>query len=135
MYVGQFRSSMPSASQLSRKRTASRSTRVSSSSSKTIRRPFASELKSVFRSPTFSASNRPQTLRTTSPFVSQVILSIFPFRKISLASPQKRADRQNAWQFRRHLELIDFGDFGSEREDDFSQFCGKSQAAQQPVTF
>jgi len=45
------------------------------------------------------------------------------------------ADRRNAWQFRLHLELIDFGDFGSEREDDFSQFCGKSQAAQRPVTF
>jgi hypothetical protein len=64
-----------------------------------------------------------------------VILSIFPFRPISLASPQKCADRRNAWQFRLHLELIDFGDFGSELQDDFSQFCGKSQAAQQPVTF
>ena len=40
---------MPSASQPSRKRTASRSTRVSSSRFKTIRRPFASELKSAFQ--------------------------------------------------------------------------------------
>ena len=109
--------------------------RAGGGSSREIRRPFASELKSAFRSPTLSASNRPLTLKTTSPFVSQVILSIFPFRTISLASPHKRADRRNAWQFRLHLELIDFGDFGSEREDDFSQFCGKSQAAQRPLTF
>ena len=93
------------------------------------------ELKSAFTSPTFSASNRPLTLKTIAPFVSQVILSIFPFRTISPASPQKCADRRNAWQFRLHLGLIDFGDFGSEREDDFSQFCGKSQAAQRSVTF
>src|SRR5258706_10771357 len=126
---------MPSASQPSRKRTASRSTRVSSSRFKTIRRPFASELKSAFRSPTLSASNRPLTLKTISPFASQVILSIFPFRTISLASPQTCADRRNAWQFRLHLELIDFGDFGSELEDDFSQFCGTSQAARGPLRF
>jgi hypothetical protein len=99
------------------------------------RRPFAPELKGAFRSPTLSASNRPLTLKTISPFVSQVILSICAFRTISPAFRQKCADRRNARQFRRHLELSDFGDFGSEREDDFSQFCGKSQAAQRAVTF
>jgi hypothetical protein len=49
--------------------------------------------------------------------------------------PQEHANRRNAWQFRLHLELIDFGDFGSELDDDFSQFCGKSPAAQRAVTF
>jgi hypothetical protein len=91
-----------------------RVTREQAAAHREIRRPFASELKSAFTSPTFSASNRPLSLKTTSPFVSQVILSIVPFRTISLASPQKCADRRNAWQFRLHLELIDFGDFGSE---------------------
>src|SRR5262245_63789447 len=133
MYVGQFRSSMPSASQLSRKRTASESTRVSSTRFMTIGRPFPSELNSALSSPRFSASIRPLTLTTNSPFLSQVILNIFLFRKISLTSPPKCADRRNAWQFRLHLELIDCGDFGSELQDDFSQFCGKSQAAQRPL--
>src|SRR5262249_27611512 len=100
--------SMPSASQPSRKRTASRSTRVSSTRFRTIRRPFASELKSALSSPTLSASNRPLTLKAISPLVSQVILSIFPFRTISLAS-QECADRRNAEQFRLHLDLIDLG--------------------------
>ena len=52
--------------------------RAGGGSSREIRRPFVSELKSAFRSPTLSPSNRPLTLKTTSPFVSQVILSIFP---------------------------------------------------------
>src|SRR5262247_1577572 len=100
-----------------------------------IRRPFPSELNRALSSPRFSTSIRPLTLTTNSPFLSQVILNIFPFRKISLASSPKCADRRNAWQFRLHLELIDCGDFGSELQDDFSQFCGKSQADQQPVSY
>src|SRR5262249_53427993 len=43
------------------------------------------------------------------------------FRKIALASSPTCADRRNVWQFRLHLELIDFWDFGSELRDDFSR--------------
>src|SRR6267378_1606903 len=80
MYAGQFLSCVLSISQRSRKRTASWSTRVNSFKSKVMRRPFGSELSNVFNSRRFSASIRPLTVKTTSPFPALVILSIFPLK-------------------------------------------------------
>jgi hypothetical protein len=81
MYAGQFSSRTPSASQRTRKLTASWSTRASSLKSKTTRRPLASELNCVFNSARFSAPNRPLTVNTTSSFSTLVILSICPLSK------------------------------------------------------
>src|SRR6267143_3521294 len=78
LYAGQFLILMLSVSQLSRNRTASRSTRVRSFKSKTMRRPFTSDPNRAFVSPTFSASIRPLNLKTTSPFAALVIFSIDP---------------------------------------------------------
>ena len=73
--AGQFLRLMLSASQRSRNLTASRSTRVRSFKSKTMRRPCASDLNSVSNSETFSAFIRPLSLRT-SPLPDLSILSI-----------------------------------------------------------
>ena len=77
IYAGQFLSVTLSASQRLRKLTASWSTRVRSLKSKTMGRLSASEVISVSNSVKSSASIRPLSLMTTSPFASLVILSIF----------------------------------------------------------
>src|SRR5262252_8962003 len=71
-----------SASHLARKVTASRSTKLRSLRSRTIRRPFASALNSLSNSPKPSASIRPLSLKTTSLFAALVIRSIRPLFEI-----------------------------------------------------
>src|ERR1700757_4109387 len=78
MYAGQFLIWMLSVSQLFRNLTASRSTRVRSFRSKTMRRPFGSDPNNVSSSATFSASIRPLKVNTTSPFAALLIFSIDP---------------------------------------------------------
>src|SRR5229473_1781122 len=76
MYAGQFLILMLSVSQISRNLTASRSTRVRSFKSRTMRRPSGSDPNSVCISATFSASIRPLRVKTTSPFAALLIFSI-----------------------------------------------------------
>src|SRR5260370_460483 len=53
--------------------------------SKMMRRPSASALTSFSNSPRFSASIRPLSLKTTSPFAALVIFSIHPLLRILIA--------------------------------------------------
>src|SRR5215831_14003918 len=78
MYGGQFLI-CTSAPHLAKKMTACRSTNVRFFKSRTIRRSFDSASNSLSNSPTLSASIRPLSLKSTSPFATVlVILSIRP---------------------------------------------------------
>jgi hypothetical protein len=82
MYAGQSLSLILSASQLLRNLTASRSTRVRSFKSKTMRRPSASLRTCASNSAMFSTSIRPLSFMTISPFTSLVIFSTHPLLRI-----------------------------------------------------
>src|SRR5215470_10743731 len=77
MYGGQFLI-CTSASHLARKMTASRSTKVRSFRSRTIRRPSVSASNSLSNSATLFPSIRPLSLKIASPFAALVIRSIRP---------------------------------------------------------
>jgi hypothetical protein len=92
MYIGQFFSSMPSASRHWRKLTESRSTIVRSFKSRITLRQVVSELTSACNSGTFSEVIRPLSFNTTSPFVDLVIFSIFPSSEKRNLSPGGQDD-------------------------------------------
>jgi len=109
-----------------------RSTRVSSSRFKNDPSPFDSELKSAFRSP---RSQRPSTAHFEDdlPVVSQVILSICPSEGFRWHRRKSAPIAECHGNFRLHLELIDFGDFRSELEDDFCAILRKFASSQRPL--
>src|SRR2546425_634284 len=73
-----------------------------------MRRPVGSELNSLFNSARFSASSRPLTVKTTSPFAALVILSIFSLKEIPARASHtllRDGNHRSNWKVLKMLEL------------------------------